>query len=411
MKPASKTIIGALSLSALALTASAQVVGEPSTAGTDPSEQEITPVQVQLPEGVLAEDGAFTPIGAAKVGDLIGMEVVDSQGEKLGSVGEIAVDVESGQVLGVILSTGGFLGIGASETAVPPGALVHNAEEMHLRLDAGKEQLGGAPPFDSSKWSEAFKTVRLTETYTHFGRESDLDFVDETGQPGARSTIAESRLDGVQRASEVVGTDTTNLQNEKIGEIEEILIDLSAGRLVALVVSTGEFLGIEGELSAIPATAFRFSTDRESLQFDTNKAALQAAPHFRPNRWPDFARADEIGAIYTAHNVEPYFLTGSATAPKASLEAARSSEHAPATQGESTEDMATSAEIRREIRALEDISPNARNVRVVTSKGHTTLSGPVDTAEEKEVIGEIANRVNRESNVENLLEVKAATSE
>ena len=43
---------------------------------------------------------------AAKAGDLIGLEVKNYQGVKLGKIEDLAVDVESGRIVNVILSTG-----------------------------------------------------------------------------------------------------------------------------------------------------------------------------------------------------------------------------------------------------------------------------------------------------------------
>lgn len=61
--------------------------------------------------------------GAAKVSDVMGMTVKNYQDVKLGKVSDLAVDMESGRVVQVIISSGGFLGMGTTLTAVPPGAL------------------------------------------------------------------------------------------------------------------------------------------------------------------------------------------------------------------------------------------------------------------------------------------------
>ncbi len=92
--------------------------------------------------------------GAAKASDVIGMTVQNNQGEKLGKVEDIAVDVESGRIVQVMLSSGGFIGIDQTITAVPPGALHCDADHKFLTLDASREKLKGAPAFDSAKWSE-----------------------------------------------------------------------------------------------------------------------------------------------------------------------------------------------------------------------------------------------------------------
>ncbi len=56
------------------------------------------------------------------------------------------------------------------------------------------------------------------------------------------------------------------------------------------------------------------------------------------------------------------------------------------------------------------MSVNAKNVKIITIDGQVTLRGPVNTAEEKRLIGEIADRIARSENVDNQLEVKLTTS-
>jgi sporulation protein YlmC with PRC-barrel domain/osmotically-inducible protein OsmY len=404
MKHTIRTIIGTLSISALAYNAPAQVIGGPPN--------DTAPERVTKPPQRILDLADSKPVlaGAATASDLIGMRVENPQGDKLGEVQEIAVDLESGRMIQMILTTGGFLGIGAEKSAVPPASLVLDGERQFLQLDAGKEKLEAAPPFDNSKWSEAFTHERLAASYEHFGESSSLDFVDGADQPESRFTIPESRLEGVQHASKIVGMKVTNLQDEVLGDISEIMFDSAAGRILALVVDSGQYIGIEGGLSAIPATEFRFSTDRESLVIDTSKEALAAAPHFKSDRWPDFTNADTVESIFVAYSVEAYFRPGNGVEPRGNTQG-RPDAKDKATQGDSPRDMAITSAISREIRELENISPNARKVSVVTRDGRITLSGAVDTAAEKLAIGEIATRNNQGTEVENLLEVNGTDTE
>ena len=85
----------------------------------------------------------------------------------------------------------------------------------------------------------------------------------------------------------------------------------------------------------------------------------------------------------------------------------------PLNQGNSKADVATTAQIRKEIIAAKNMSVNAQNVKIITIDGQVTLRGPVNTAEEKRLIGEIADRSAHSGNVDNQLEVQptpAATS-
>ena len=417
----------------------------------------------------LAQPRADRLNGAVKTSDLIGMTVKNRQDEKLGKVEDLAVDVESGRIVQVILSTGGFIGIGDTLTAVPPGALHHDVAQKVLHLDATKEKLQSAPKFEMSKWGESSDSERLSTVYRHYGQESAYTFIqpgdvitdgqrNRDGQriadrspntvstrradgtwdkdrisSGNQTLIPTSRLGHVQKASKLIGTSVKNLQDEKLGDVDNILVDLSSGRIVAVIVSSGGFLGMGDELSAVPPTALRFSTDRDTLQLDASKEMLSKAPHFKASEWPDFAQPTYASGVYRAYQVEPYFATDATTDTDSTRRNVRErDERTPATaspdntarnvrdrdertltpldQGTSKADVDTTAQIRKEIIAGKNMSMNARNVKIITQKGRVTLRGPVNSAEEKRLIGEIANRIVRAANVDNQLEVKFTTT-
>ena len=455
MKRKLQLILSASAASALAFSALAQDTPNPKTDRPDYTRHR------------MAHPRADRLNGAAKASDVIGMTVNNYQDEKLGKVEDLAVDVESGRIVQVILSTGGFIGIGDTLTAVPPGALHHDVAHKVLHLDADKEKLTGAPKFEMSKWAEYSDSDHLSEVYRHYGEEHAFTFIHKgdavlhgqrnpDGSPNTISTrkadgtwdkdplssprqsmIPMSRLGQVQKASKLIGTSVKNLQDEKLGKVENILVDLSSGRIVAVIVSSGGFLGMGDELSAVPPTALRFNTERDTLQLDASKEMLSNAPHFKADQWPDFGQPSYAGGVYRAYKVEPYFTThastdadnrvrnvpgrGDETLISPDLDPAGADNTArnvrdrndrtltPLNQGKSKADVDTTARIRKEIIAGKNMSVNARNVKIITNKGQVTLRGPVNTAEEKRLIGEIADRIASSENVDNQLEVKLTT--
>jgi osmotically-inducible protein OsmY len=82
----------------------------------------------------------------------------------------------------------------------------------------------------------------------------------------------------------------------------------------------------------------------------------------------------------------------------------------PMDQGNNKADLATTADIRKEIIATKTMSVNAQNVKIITNAGKVTLRGPVNSADEKRLIGEIAGRQARPENIDNQLEVNVATN-
>jgi hyperosmotically inducible periplasmic protein len=402
MKRKFQLIISASAASVLAFSALAQDTPNPGTARPDYARD-------RLP-GARRADRLN---GAAKASDLIGITVKNYQDEKLGKVEDLAVDVESGRIVQVILSTGGFIGIGDTLSAVPPGALHHDIAQKVLHLDADKEKLKRAPRFEMSRWAEECDSARLAEVYRHYGEESAFIFIDKGEAAPYGQRIPAARLAQIQKASKVIGTPVRNLQDEKLGKVENILVDLPSGRLVAIVVSSGGFLGMGDELSAIPPTALRYTADRDALQLDISKEMLASAPHFKANQWPDFAQPTYSQGVYRAYRVEPYFTTDVTKDADNTAQNVRDRKDrtlTPLDQGKSKADVDTTARIRKEITAGKDLSVNARNVKIITNNGRVTLRGPVSSEEEKRLIGEIAVRIASADNVDNQLEVTRTTT-
>lgn len=85
---------------------------------------------------------------------LIGDPVVNLEGEDLGEVKEIMIDVRNGAVAYAVLSFGGFLGMGDKLFAIPWERLQLSEEEKRFYLDVDKETLKEAPSFDKDRWPD-----------------------------------------------------------------------------------------------------------------------------------------------------------------------------------------------------------------------------------------------------------------
>jgi sporulation protein YlmC with PRC-barrel domain len=83
-------------------------------------------------------------------------------------------------------------------------------------------------------------------------------------------------------ASTLIGTEVNNGANQSLGEINDVLIDAD-GRLKAVVVGVGGFLGIAERDVAVPWDAFGVSRDEEQdllLRLDVSREQLEKAPEF-----------------------------------------------------------------------------------------------------------------------------------
>ena len=85
---------------------------------------------------------------------LLGNDVYNLQGEDLGDIKEIMLDMNTGEVSYAVLSFGGFLGLGDKLFAVPWSALKLDTVNKRFTLDVDKEKLESAPGFDNDDWPD-----------------------------------------------------------------------------------------------------------------------------------------------------------------------------------------------------------------------------------------------------------------
>lgn len=91
----------------------------------------------------------------------------------------------------------------------------------------------------------------------------------------------------VNKASNLIGMNVRNAQDERLGEIKDLVVDLRSGRVAYAVLSVGGFLGIGDKYVAIPPNAFSFSADDDKLVLNADKARIENAPGFAKSSWPD----------------------------------------------------------------------------------------------------------------------------
>jgi sporulation protein YlmC with PRC-barrel domain len=389
MKRNLKFITSASAASLVAFAAVAQGIPNAKTGGTEITQERSTSAMRGVRLGRVE-----------KASDLIGMGVQNYEGVKLGKVDDIAVDLETGRIVQVILSTGGFLGLSVMLVPVPPGALHQDAAMKVLNLKADLAKLRAAPWYGMSSWANLGQSNQVAEIYRYHGQQPYFAAARQPEQ-GPDPT---ARLGYVQRTTKIMGVSVKNVQKETLGKVENVMMDFSEGRVVAVILKSSGSLGVGEVLCPVPSAAFQFNSEQKYLQLDTSKTELGNTPHFKDNEWPSFSDASYVGGVYRAHRIEPYFTTDMTAAVRNDLTST------PMDQGNSRADVATTAQIRKGIDAEKGMSANARNVKVATNKGQVILRGPVNTADEKRIICEIAGRVARSQNVDNQLEVKLTTS-
>lgn len=110
-----------------------------------------------------------------------------------------------------------------------------------------------------------------------------------------RTTTAPNTMAAAQgvRASKLIGTNVTNAQGENLGEIEDLIVNTSTGKVDYAVLEFGGTLGMGDKLFAYPLQQFKPSAnDRGKLALNVDKTKLKDAPGFESKAWPDFNKGD-----------------------------------------------------------------------------------------------------------------------
>jgi hypothetical protein len=105
----------------------------------------------------------------------------------------------------------------------------------------------------------------------------------------------------------LVGTSVENPAGEKLGKIEDLMIDLQNGRVAYAVLSFGGFLGMGEKLFAVPFSALTCDCEDEKFILPTDKDRLKNAPGFDKDHWPDTADRTWGAGIHTHYGVDPYW--------------------------------------------------------------------------------------------------------
>jgi len=256
-------------------------------------------------------------------------------------------------------------------------------------------------------------------------------------------SMSNQTLGQVVRVSDVMGLEIKNLQDEKLGKVNDLAIDVASGRIVEVIVSIGGLLGVGSTLLAVPPAAFHYDHQAKVLHLDRSKESLKGLQPFDVSQWDTHFQSSNVVEVYRAYGVTPYFVHGSgngtdhqaqgyrqgntegaagnrpdsgdANRSASALDADNTARNrrdkdgntlTAGDQGNSSGDIAITANIRKAVLARDGLSVNAQNVKIITLNGRVTLRGPVNTEEEKTIIADIAGGVVEASAVDNQLEVK-----
>lgn len=112
-------------------------------------------------------------------------------------------------------------------------------------------------------------------------------------------------LGHVERANKLIGKEVLSSDNQKVGKLENMIVDLDSGRILYAVIGSGGVLGAGEKKFAVSPRAFN-EIENENILLKIDKARLQGAPQFAS----DIDKDGEFGKASFVGQVDQYFNQG-----------------------------------------------------------------------------------------------------
>ena len=106
-------------------------------------------------------------------------------------------------------------------------------------------------------------------------------------------------------ASTLIGDGVYNLQDEDLGDVKDIMLDMRAGKVAYAVLSFGGFLGMGEKLFAVPWAALTLDTENNRMTLNIDTERLEDAPGFDKDSWPDMADPEWENGIHSYYGTTP----------------------------------------------------------------------------------------------------------
>lgn len=104
---------------------------------------------------------------------------------------------------------------------------------------------------------------------------------------------AKKEVTDINKASKIIGMKVVNKQNEDLGKIKDLVVDIESGKIAYAVLSSGGSFGMGGTLVAVPMESLTPLQGADSFVIDAQKDRLSQASGFNDKDWPSIDAAQD----------------------------------------------------------------------------------------------------------------------
>lgn len=204
-------------------------------------------------------------INTNNLGTLVGSDVVDADGDKIGTVGQLYVDADSGAPTWVSVRTGLF---GMSESFVPIDQAEQTGDE--IRVPFAKDFVKDAPRIDVDG---ALEQSQEDELYAYYGNGT-------TGAAGYDRTVDTDTTADYDRTTDTdrtVGHDTSGPTTDDAMTRSEEQLKVGTEKVQAGRARLRKYVVTENETVTVPVTREEVRIEREPIT-DANRGDALDGP-------------------------------------------------------------------------------------------------------------------------------------
>jgi sporulation protein YlmC with PRC-barrel domain len=261
---------------------------------------------------------------------LMGADVRAANNEDVGDVKDLVIQPRTGEVAFAIvgfddLDEAGGAGAETSEddkTVVLPlsflSPVVNEEGKLeHVRFTGAIEKVRSAPEFDEGRWSDLSDAELEAWCKTlceHYGVDRHGKSTAMPSDPTKHDDVppagSAKHATALMKCSKLMKTHVHAKADEDLGDVKELGIDTTHGRVLFLVVDMGGFLGIGQKDYALPWNFATLRADEDGdayLSVPVTKEMLKQAPEYDADEWRQVASPDWVGKLYAYYRVEPYW--------------------------------------------------------------------------------------------------------
>jgi hypothetical protein len=120
--------------------------------------------------------------------------------------------------------------------------------------------------------------------------------------------VASNETSSLISAGKVQGTPVYNMKKEKLGTVEDLMIDKLSGVVAYAVLSFGGFLGIGDRHHPLPWQVLDYDTNQGGYVIDLDKETLKGAPSYGVDENVDWADRKWGQKVHDYYEVPPYWI-------------------------------------------------------------------------------------------------------